>query len=70
MLNLMSKLFKQPREILNVIRELVEQQASNDEQRNKLTDKLEGLLSTPTSVVNLHNPLFDPLCIEYMSTHP
>ena len=35
-----------------------------------LTDKLNGILSTPTSVFDLSNPLFDPVCIDYMVNHP
>ena len=40
LITLIGKLFNKPSEILELIKQLVEKQASNDEQRTMLTDKI------------------------------
>ena len=70
MLALMSKLFKSPKEILTVFKVLVEKEASNDEQRNMLSETLAGLLSTPEAVFDVNNPLFDSVVCEYIKRKP
>ena len=69
-MRLLSKLSTQPLEIFGLLKELVNVQASNDDRRNTLLEKLSGVIAPADAVFNLDNPLFDTAVVQYLTSHP